>query len=120
MTDPAQYSGHNRVGTQALTSVAKAVAGEVFRISPATVRAGWDDDGGLLALSLALPIGIPPLAQVVRDATVVAARGGSVRDRARAAKPVILERVSALTGSRLSRVDIRVTGVQVEERVQVQ
>lgn len=36
-------------------------------------------------------------------------------DRAHAAKPYLLEKVTALTGSLVSRVDIRVTGVQLSQ-----
>ena len=75
---------------------------------------------GLLALTLALPIGIPSLSQVLADSSAVNAHGGSVRHRAHAAKPIILDRVSSLTGSRLSRVDVRITGIRVAERPRVQ
>lgn len=119
MTEPSRTGGHNRVGTQALTSVARAVASEVLEVSPSSVHVDWSDDGGLLALALALPIGIPSLVQVMTDRTAVDDHGGSVRHRAHAAKPVILDRVSSLTGSRLSRVDIRITGVKVTERSKV-
>ena len=120
MTEPGQVGGHNRVGTQALTSVAQAVAGDVFEVPPPSVHADWDDDGGLLALTLALPIGIPSLSQVLADSSAVNAHGGSVRHRAHAAKPIILDRVSSLTGSQLSRVDVRITGIRVAERPRVQ
>lgn len=109
------FSGHNRITTQALTSTAKAVAGEAFSISPRQVRADWTDDSGLLALVLAVPIAVPSLNRVGREPSVVERFGGTIWHRASAAKPFILDRVMALTGSRLSRVDIRVTGVRVTD-----
>jgi hypothetical protein len=110
-----QLVGHNRISTQALSSVAKAAAAEVFGIAPAQVRTDWSDDGGLLALSLALPISVPPLTAVLRDPARVTATGGSIWERGIAAKAAILHKVTWLTGSQLSRVDIRVIGVRPSE-----
>ncbi|MCZ2403347.1 hypothetical protein IV498_09160 [Paenarthrobacter sp. Z7-10] len=112
--------GHNRITSQALTSIAQASAAEYFDVGPADVRVSWSDDGGLLALSLALPIGVPPLTAVVRDPQRVAASGGPIWDRAVAGRAAILARVSELSGSTLGRVDIRMTGTRhsVAGRVQ--
>jgi hypothetical protein len=109
------FSGHNRVSTQALTSIAQGVASEVLRIEPDLVRAVWRDDRGALALSLALPIGIPSLNRVLRDPQLVDRFGGSVWERAHAARGEILARIAELTGSALSRVDIRVTGARIQD-----
>ncbi|MGM9472904.1 hypothetical protein ACS5PJ_12965 [Pseudarthrobacter sp. YS3] len=105
-------SGHNRISTQALTSLAKAAAAEALGVDTHDVRADWADDAGLLALSLVSPIRIPPLPAVVRDAGRVAAFGGSILERTVAAKARILSTVTALSGARLSRVDIRISGVK--------
>jgi hypothetical protein len=127
MTDPVRQEtgmdrlvGHNRITTQALTSIAQGSAAEVFDVHPADVRVSWSDDGGLLALSLALPIGVPPLTAVVRNPLQVTASGGPIWDRAVAAKAVILARVSELSGSALGRVDIRITGARHVLRGRVQ
>ncbi|MFF3039312.1 hypothetical protein [Arthrobacter citreus] len=108
-------AGHNRISTQALTSTAQAVAAQHFGVPASAVRVTWSDDQGLLALSLALPVTMPPLGAVVKDPGLVARTGGSVWDRAHAAKPALLERITYLTGSILSLVDIRVTGIRVQE-----
>ncbi|NKX51611.1 hypothetical protein HER39_13755 [Arthrobacter deserti] len=108
-------AGHTRVSTQALPTTAQGVAAEVLGIPPELVRATWRDDSGSLALSLSLPLGIPSLDRVLADPELVAGFGGTVRDRAQAAKGLILERIARLSGSVLSRVDIRVTGVRVQE-----
>ncbi len=113
VTKMSTFSGHNRISTQALTSTAKAVAASTFDIPPRSIRADWTDDAGLLALSLAMPIAIPALDRVSRDTGLVDGFGGSIWDRAGLAKTVILENVIQLTGSRLSRVDIRFTGIIV-------
>jgi hypothetical protein len=108
-------SGHNRISTQALTSLARAAAAEALGVEAQDVRADWSDDDGLLALSLVTPIRIPPLKAVVRDAGRVAAFGGSIWERTITAKAQILATVTALSGARLSRVDIRISGARISE-----
>ncbi|MCA4134216.1 hypothetical protein [Arthrobacter sp. M4] len=108
-------AGHNRISTQALTSLAQTVAAEALGVLPHDVRADWSDDNGLLALSIAAPIRVPSLTAVLRDPARAHAFGGSVWDRAVAAKSVILKRVTELSGSQLSRVDIRISGARVTE-----
>ncbi len=117
--ESGSLAGHNRISTQALTSVARGAAAEIFDVAPADVRVSFADDGGLLALSLSLPIGIPPLPAVVHDPGRVAAHGGPIWSRAVQAKALILDRVAGLTGSGLGRVNIRITGVRATERSRV-
>lgn len=102
-------AGHNRFSTQALTSLAKAACAEALGVPAQDVRVEWRDDDGLLALSVVSPVSIPGLGDVVRDASVLA--GGSVWDRAVNAKSAIRARVMQLSGSELSRVDVRISGV---------
>ncbi|MET4060651.1 hypothetical protein ABIB35_002202 [Arthrobacter sp. UYP6] len=109
------YAGHNRISTQALTSTAKAAAAEFFRVPAAQIRVSWSDDQGMLALSLALPVSLPPLNRIAADPDLLNRTGGSVWDRAHAAKPLLKDKVTELTGSLVSRVDVRLTGVQLEE-----
>ena len=111
----AVMAGHTRISTQALTSVAQAAAAEALGVTPHDVRAEWSDDYGLLALFLVSPITLPPLAAVLRDPGRVAGSGGSVWGQAVAAKAEILSRVTELSGARLSRVDIRISGASVRE-----
>ena len=108
-------AGHNRISTQALTSLAKAAAAEALGVPVQDVRADWSDDDGLLALSLVAPINIPPLKAVAADPGRVAAFGGSIWDRTVAAKARILATVTALSGARLSRVDIRISGARISD-----
>lgn len=107
------HAGHNRISTQALTSVAKAAAGQVLAVAPAQVRVSWSDDAGSLALSVASAMGTPSLQEVRRNPARVAQSGGSVLARATAAKLQILTEVERLTGSQLSRVDVRISGLLV-------
>jgi hypothetical protein len=114
-TPSRQYSGHNRISTQALTSLAKAAAAEALGVHAHDVRADWTDDGGLLALSLVAPIRVPSLTAVVRDPGRVQSGGGSIWDRTVHAKADILTKVTELSGASLSRVDIRISGAHVTE-----
>ncbi|WP_314193484.1 hypothetical protein [uncultured Arthrobacter sp.] len=114
-TPSRQYSGHNRISTQALTGLAKAAAAEALGIHAHDVRADWTDDGGLLALSLVAPIRIPSLTAVLRDPGRVQSLGGSIWERTVQAKTDILTKVTELSGASLSRVDIRISGADVTE-----
>lgn len=110
-----ELSGHNRISTQALTSLAKAAAAQYLGVDAEDVRADWTDDDGMLALSLVTPISIPPLTAVVRDPSRVEGAGGSIWDRTVKAKARILATVAELSGARLSRVDIRISGATTTE-----
>ncbi|MEZ2391183.1 hypothetical protein AB6813_16885 [bacterium RCC_150] len=119
MPTAATMAGHNRISTQALTTLAQAASAEALEVQPQDVRVEWSDDAGLLALSIVAPIRVPALTDVLRDPGRVDAYEGSVWDRAVAAKTAILERVTQLSGSRLSRVDIRISGARITEGARV-
>ena len=108
-------AGHNRISTQALTSLAQAAAAEALGVPASDIRADWADDDGLLALSIVAPISVPALSEVLRQPRLVQGFGGSIWDRAVAAKASILDSVMRLSGSQLSRVDIRISGAHVTE-----
>lgn len=110
-----ELSGHNRISTQALTSLAKVAAAQALGVDVQDVRADWADDDGLLALSLVSPISAPPLSAVVTNPARVEGFGGSIRERTVAAKARILATVTELSGARVSRVDIRISGVRIRE-----
>jgi hypothetical protein len=110
-----ELGGHNRISTQALSSLAKAAAAQYLGVDAEDVRADWTDDDGMLALSLVTPISIPPLNAVVVDPSRVESALGSIWDRTVKAKARILATVTELSGARLSRVDIRISGAKISE-----
>lgn len=114
-----RFAGHNRISTQALTSVAKVAAAEVLAVSPGQVRVSWSDEAGALALSISSAIGAPSLMQIRQNPGQVAQSGGSILARATAAKALILAQVEHLTGSQLSGVDIRISGVLTRDEGRV-
>ncbi|WP_349307103.1 hypothetical protein [Arthrobacter sp. H35-D1] len=109
------FAGHNRISAQALTSVAKVAAAEVLLVPPAQVRVRWSDEAGALALAVSSAMGAPSVTEVRRHPGIVEQGGGSVLARATAAKARILAQVEELTGSQLSRVDVRISGLLVRE-----
>lgn len=113
-------NGHNRISTQALTSLAKAAAAQVLGVDAQDVRADWTDDDGMLALSLVAPISAPPLRAAALDPNRLEAFGGSIWDRGVSAKAHILTTVAELSGAQLSRVDIRISGVRISQGGRVQ
>lgn len=110
-TPAAALAGHTRVSTEALTSVAKFAASQVLLAPPAQVRVQWSDDAGALALSISSAMGAPSLPDLRRNPERLEQGGGTVLARATAAKAQILGEVERLTGSQLSRVDIRISGL---------
>ena len=78
------------------------MAAQAFGVDPDLVRAFLRDDSGYLALG-------HPAAGAARRCA--APSGGTVLDRVRAEAGRIGEQFTALTGSLVSRVDVRVTGI---------
>lgn len=111
LTKSTEFAGHNRISTQALTSVAKVAAADVLAVAPAQVRVTWQDDAGALALSISSAMGAPSLTEIRRNPGLAANSGGNILARATEAKARILEQVELLSGSQLSRVDIRISGL---------
>jgi len=99
-------AGHTRIATEALSSIARGVAGEVLGIPPSDVRVVLNDEFGSLALLLSVPLPLRPLAAPQPLAPVW--------ERARNARATVRERFTALTGTHVGRVDVRVTGILLE------
>ncbi|MGO2004812.1 hypothetical protein ACTXOR_00240 [Arthrobacter rhombi] len=106
-------AGHTRISTQALTSSARIIASEVFDVQPGSIKVSLNDEFGALALRLSLPLPIAPLAY---DRPEKPDASESVMARARDARSILRDRFVELTGSHVSRVDVRVTGVVLRRR----
>jgi hypothetical protein len=98
----APRAGHTRVSAQALTVIARAVAANVFGVDAGLVRAFLRDDAGYLALTVHLPLPMEGTAESSES---------TVLDRVRSRRGMIGEQFSELTGSLVSRVDVRITGI---------
>lgn len=95
---PPAESGYTRISAQALSSTARAVAGDLFGVDPYLVRVFLRDDAGFLVLGINLSVPLQGLPH-------------SIMARAKAQRPLLGEQFTALTGALVSRVDIRITGV---------
>jgi hypothetical protein len=103
--------GRTRVTARALTRVIAALTAEELGVQADHVHVDLDDDEGALAATLRTPIGVAPLR--------VDAPGPSLTERCAAAQQHLRERVPVLTGRRLSRVSVHLTGAVIgtERRV---
>ncbi|MGG5172255.1 hypothetical protein ACQR35_08770 [Pseudarthrobacter sp. J1738] len=108
-------AGHTRISSQALSSLARAAAASALGVPATEVRVTLNDDDGLLALAISAPINVPPLSAVLRDPSRVQTGGGSVLERARRAKEDIIKDVTRMSGSHVSRVDIRLSGARIKD-----
>lgn len=92
--------GWDRIGSAALVRTAQAVAAEALRAPAREVRARVTDDGrGSLAVRVTAPLVLPVLG-------TGAGRDEPVLRTAHRARQVIAERVRAITGRQVDRVDV--------------
>jgi len=105
--------GRTRITPRALDRVVSQVTAEELSVRARSVGVHLDDDGGALVLTVKAPMRADPLSRVVEDPSAVARGGGSMIDRAASARSNIRSRVRSLTGSDISRVLLRLTGVEV-------
>ena len=118
--------GYDRIGTAALVHTAQVVAAEALGSSVRDVRARVADDGrGSLAVTVTAPLVMPVLGarstagRAASDATD-ASDGGttvppeSVVARTHRARATVAERISAITGRQVQRVDVTFTSSVVD------
>lgn len=129
-TAPAdRVPGSDRIGTAALVHTAQVVAAEALGSSVRDVRARVADDGrGALAVTVTAPLVMPALgarsAARARgsDASDAAETSGadttaateSVVARTHRARATVAERMSAITGRQVQRVDVTFTSSVVD------
>lgn len=109
-TAPESYAGHTRISTRALNTIAGAVAGEVFDVPANRIRVDLRDEFGSLAFTLSMPLPMDPLGQGIGTERI------SIWEQARELRSEVRDRFTVLTGSQVSRVDTRVTGLLLRER----
>ncbi|NQX26536.1 hypothetical protein HQQ81_04120 [Microbacteriaceae bacterium VKM Ac-2854] len=97
--------GSVSIGSRALERTATAIVHELLEVAVSDVRISLGDDAGGLAVSVETPITIEPLGS--------GSSGTPVLERLHEARSALVERMGALTGRRVSRVDIRVTGSRI-------
>lgn len=105
--------GRTYIAPRAIIRLAEAAAGSALGIPASAAGVTLRDDAGRLGLAVAAPIPLPSpsprRAQRRQDGTVI--------ERLSAASTQIRGELQRLSGRRVGRVDIRVTGATLEGRV---
>ena len=115
----AQKRGRTIVTPRALNRVVCAVTADLFDIASRAVDVDLSDQNGLLALTIRTPVRVPALNEIRPSAVVPETRDGGLLQRVADAQTTIRERVTALTGSEVVHVTIRVTGIETENESRV-
>ncbi|PPG00674.1 hypothetical protein C5E06_18435 [Pseudoclavibacter sp. RFBI5] len=112
----AAQRGTTRLTAKALNRLVSAVAGDALGVDAGSVSV---DHNGKLALRLSTPIRVPSLGRIREQPSSISRSGGPLLERVETAKTTIRDRVQSLSGSSISAVTIRLTGLEIkpEERV---
>ncbi|MBF4577127.1 hypothetical protein [Frondihabitans sp. VKM Ac-2883] len=102
--------GHVSIAPRALQRVGSAIVADELRVSHHDVRVDAHDDEGRLALRVATPLSIPRL-----DAATEAPVGGVI-GTVRSLQETVTRRVNEIAGRAVSRVDVTITGSQLEKK----
>jgi hypothetical protein len=104
--------GRNTISSRAVRRVVSAVTAEELGVRASEVSVDLSDARGDLTVIASAPIHVSPLG-------VDARRHGTVLERLSRAQSTIRERCLHLTGSTITRVDLHITGAQLDERRRV-
>lgn len=104
--------GRNTITSRAVRRVVSAVTAEELGVKASEVSVGLSDARGDLTVTASAPIHVAPLGADARQS-------GTVLERLSSAQTTIRERCLQLTGSTISRVDLHITGAQLDERRRV-
>ncbi|RFA06944.1 hypothetical protein B7R21_17675 [Subtercola boreus] len=107
-------AGHTRITARALNRLMEAVAAEALGVAARSVSVDLADDAGRLAVTVRSPLRVVSLAQVTREPGIVARTGGTLLDRATAAQQRIRSLGASLSGSDISTVTVRLTGIDIQ------
>lgn len=119
LTAEAAGPGRTRITSRALDRVVSAVTAEALGVDRAKVSVDLEDDGGALTLIVRAPIHIISLERSMADPGAVTRAGGSVISRAARAQETIRTRIQSLTGSNISRVQLRLTSAHITQERRV-
>ncbi|WP_199176512.1 hypothetical protein [Subtercola sp. Z020] len=108
-------AGRTRITEKALNRLVAAVAAEALGVSARAVSVDLADSAGKLAVTVRSPLRVASLSRVQDDRTLVERTGGTLLERAAAAQQQIRARATALSGSSIDTVTVRLTGVDIQE-----
>lgn len=113
-------AGRTRIAPKALTSLIGGLAADALRVHRGGVRVAVSDDNGSLSIDITTPIVVAPLARIAKERGLLAQYGGTMLERAAGAQAEVRERTQQLTGSLVSRVNVRFSSMQREQERKVQ
>ncbi|RFA23348.1 hypothetical protein [Subtercola boreus] len=115
----APAAGRTRVTAKALNRVIAAVAAEALGVDASSVSIDLADSAGALTVTVRSPLRVVSLGRVQDDRGIVARTGGTLLERAAVAQTEIRRRASDLSGSNISTVTVRLTGIDVQSEKRV-
>lgn len=107
-------AGRTRITAKALNRLVAAVAADALGVAAGAVSVDLADTAGQLAVTVRSPLRVVALSRVQDDRGIVARTGGTLLERAAAAQQQIRSRAATLSGSKISTVTVRLTGVDVQ------
>jgi uncharacterized alkaline shock family protein YloU len=119
VTGSATGGGRNRITARALERVTAAVAAEAFGSPRGRVKVELTDHDGALDVGIETVIRSVTLTRAAEEPRAVARLGGSILDRSRHAEDTVRSRVQDLTGFRVRRVAVHITGVHLQQERRV-
>lgn len=105
--------GRTKIAPRAVRRIVSAVTADALSVNASDVSVELADDDGTLTVIAKTPIHVTPLGEVGRRSS------GTLIGRLTAAQTSIRDRTLELTGSTIGRVDLRITGVDLNERRRV-
>lgn len=103
--------GRTKITARAVRRVVTAVTADAMEVPASSVSVELEDLGGALSIVAKSPVRLTPLGR--------STGGSSLVERLSSAQSTISERVLTLTGSDVRRVDLRITGAELQQRRRV-
>ncbi|MHA7271348.1 hypothetical protein [Arthrobacter sp. HLT1-20] len=121
---PTTRAGYTTISAGTMAQLVTAVAAEACNVPLKDVLASLHDDQGQLSVQLAVPLALWGPARegsLPRNAAGDQGRndGGTIFERAAAARALVAARLQELAGTAVRRVDIRYTGVHGQDHRKV-
>lgn len=112
---PATRAGYTTISPGTMAQLLTAVAAEACNVPSKDVRASLHNDQGQLSVQLAVPL----VLHEPWGPALVGNDGGTIFERAAAARALVAARLQELAGTAVQRVDIRYTGAQSQDHRKV-
>lgn len=119
MSDAPASRGRTVITARAIEKVVRAVTADQFGVEARRVSADMTDDDGRLDLAVRTPIRVVSIGRLQDDPQSVTRSGGSITDRADRAERTIVDQVTTITGSTVSKLALRFTTADIRQERRV-